>query len=84
MIPKMCDTLLLAAYKGSLPKSLKPASKLSTALCGLIQVFLIVLYAQYFQNTFISARKLQNSTHPIQSPVLQTTVILDVGEFRLK
>ncbi len=56
--------LLLAAYGGSLfrtselPKNVHP--KLSTALCHLIQIFLNVSYAQYFQNTFILVRKLLN------------------------
>ncbi len=34
----------------------------STAMCGVIQVFFIVSYAQFFQNTFISTRKLLNAT----------------------
>ncbi len=54
--------------------------QLSTASCGLIQVFFIVSYAQFFQNTFILARKLLNPTLWPSAPYLLFT---NVGVLRL-
>ncbi len=56
---------------------------MSAASCGIIQVFLIVFYAQCFQNTFILARNLLNSTHPIQCFMSHALIILN-GELWLK
>ncbi len=55
---------LLAVYGDALLK-IKQLSKIihqkpSAASCGIIQVFLVVSYAQNFQNAFISDRKLLN------------------------
>ncbi len=76
---KIVRYLLLAVYRGSLLKASKLYKnihpKLSTALCGIIQVFFIVSHAQYFQNTFISTRKQLNPTHPIQDFMLRVMVI---------
>ncbi len=68
--------------KRQLSKDVHP--KLSTASCGIMQVFFIVSYAQSFQNTLIPAIKLLNPTHLIQCFVLQVTVTLNVGEVWLK
>ncbi len=58
---------MLAVYGDSSLKASKPNvhPKLSTALCGRVQVFFMVSYVQYTQNTFISAKKLLKPTHPI-------------------
>ncbi len=65
-----CEALTEAAFAGSLWrcsfKTSKPSKnvhpKLPVALCGIIQVFFIMSYAQYFQNSFTLTRKLLNHT----------------------
>ncbi len=58
--------------------------KLSSALCGIIQVFFIMSYAQYFQTFLFLARKLLNPTHLNQCFVLRVTLSPNVGELRLE
>ncbi len=59
-----------AAHESTLLKASKLSTnihlKLATASCGTIQVFFIVLYAQYIQITFISARRLRGPKLLIQ------------------
>ncbi len=40
--------------------------------CGINQFFFIMVLAKFFQNIFISARKLQNPTHLVRYAVLLT------------
>ncbi len=63
------------SYTFTAPKSSRNIHpKLSTTLCGIIQVFFILPCAQYFQNTFLLARKLLNSTHPVRCFVSRVTL----------
>ncbi len=88
VISQMCVPFMPAVYRGSLEKASQLSKninpKLSTGSCGLIQVFFIVSYAQFFQNIFISTRKLLNPTHPLQCFVLRVAVFLNVGELQLE
>ncbi len=69
-----CEPLTLAAFAvglrrysfttSKLLKNVHP--KLSKASCGMIQVFCLVSWAQYFQNTLISDKKPPNPSHPVQ------------------
>ncbi len=43
-----------------------------------------VSYSQYFQNTFMSARKLWNPAHQVQCSVSQVSVFSNVCELQLK
>ncbi len=65
------------SWKNQNSKNFHP--KLSTALCGIIQIFFIMLHAQYFQNTLIWARKLQH----VRSSVLCCLLVLNIGELQL-
>ncbi len=60
VISKRCAPFLLAVYGGTILKASKLSKniclKLSTALCGIIQGFLIVSLAQYFPKTVTSAQ----------------------------
>ncbi len=62
-------------------KTFKKRPEILKALCGIIQVF-IVLQGQYFQNNVILAKKALNPTYPVQGFLSHAQPSLCIGSSR--